>query len=758
MCDFMSFRDFILKFCDDFNAEKRVSGLLEEVNKRNASFLKTEVSELVCTSALMCRFHVSPFRQRHQSLAEIAIPLKPVKPASMSQCLKVFEKSGQKDNFLIFMEYVTAQPNLFAQALYLFLGARGRDCEVPQEERRWMCFATFPATFNFLLCDVDQKNAFTVVTDMIRLHFYLHGPKFSMEHWFLNDVIFSCFLALNPGPFFDNAVLPLVPGISVSVTEREFQYLKHDSLVTRAVYWRHIARFVDRMFQRMKDAIPLLPPACRTFIRMIDGLDLGEFPKRHYLIFDLMFRSYLAHFVEFGKEGLGQDICLFVRCCYPEQFVETRMSESVEASLMKNARASLDNFLNLLVVDPKIVDSQISDGIDIGGRHTLITPLDLSLLYRCFMMFRQACGDGKCPDLENSMKNLTDLKVKDNDTYMLFKHEKGGSSALKVKVCDTGEIEQLVNAMDYLKVRSLPFTTAQELIQQINCFGKVFLDPAERVKLGLLLIDTTKFSAIMTAIKGNNFAISAISDRLASGLYYVTNERRRNTQQIRKFSDIYITRVFSPSLAEYHPREFTMALDKFGSVLEAVKNFEAMMGKLVEWINPLGLTPENVLAVKQGFFWKYADKIELVFKVQDTVDIEKATLLVNEYAQLNRSVVQGVQKRRMKKLGQVVQNVQNVKNCQKLRDNAYWAIHAIDVIQMFDDNTVAYGLAMSGNGEIFCFHRMMKVYILQSDFVMSLLFTDQEQKLLNRFIDVMDILEKFGQQKGLLKPFQSADV
>ena len=744
----MSFKDFILEFRDAFNAEKRVSTLLEDVNKRKLAELKNEVSELVCSSALLCRLHFLSCTRKYRSLEDITIPLQPVKPIKMAQCLQLFERTGQRDSYLSLIEFASVNTSMFAQALYLFLSYRGRDSEIPKEERQWMCYATFPAVFHFLLGENDQNRAFDTITNMIKLHFFLHGPKLSNEHSFLNDLVFSCFLTLNPGHFFENSVLPLIPGLSISASESEFQYLKHGSLLSRVVYWRHIAKFVDCVFQRMKDAIPLLPSACRTFIRRIDEIDLASFPKRHYWIFDVMFRGYIKTFVDFERPGLREDVVEFIRCCYEESFVESRIIECVEVSVMKTARASLENFLNLVVTDPKIEPGHLSDGLDFGGRQTLLTPLDLSLIYRCFAMFRKACGEGNCRDLEHAMLNVTDLKTRDDDSYMLFR---GPIRKLtNAKKCDISEIEQLVSAMAFIDIGSLSFATPNELITHVTSFGKVFLDPSEHVKIGLHVCDAAEFEDVLKTIRAKNTTVQTTADRLASDLYYVSRERKRHARQIERFRDMYITRELMPAITEHHGRVFCLAFDRHKSPTDSLKEFEPAMMKLLEWIKPLKLSPENVCALKRMYFWKYTDQIEMVFKVQETVNIEKATLLLNEYAQLNRGIVKGANKRKMEKLGRAVQCLQNITACHNFKSNAYLAIRAMDVTQVFDEKTVAYCLAMSGNGELFCLHRMINVYVLQSDVEICLLFTDKEQKLLNCFVDVMNDLENFGLEKGIV--------
>ena len=740
------FKKDVLKFRDGFNAQKGRAAPIETVNKQITGELKNEVSDLVCSSALLCRFHYLAFSKKYQGISDLMFPLKPMKPITMSQALKFFGP-GQKDRFTTLLEFLGSHAEVFAQSLYLFLSARGRDCEVCEEDRKWFCFATFPAVFNFLLCDSDRKRALDVLSNMVSLHLYLHGSRFSGEHAFLSDLVFGVFLATNPGHFFEHSVLPLVPALSVSVVEREFQYAKTDNVISRNVYWRHIAKFTDGMFQRMKEAIPLLPPSCRELIRMIEGIDFGDFPKRYFLIFDTMFCAYLRHFVDFERPEVCQDVIRFIRSCYPASLVTSQLPKPVEAGLLESARASLESFLNLVVLDDKVSENGLSDGVDIGGRHTLLTPLDLCLSFRCADNFLKACGKGVCKDLEKVMESLSEPKGNDNDKYMLFKRD-GGRNPLKTKKCETGEIGNLVGVMDYIHLESLEFKNSSQLISLLDFHVNEFLDPSERVKLSVQSVVVAECRKVLKAVETNNTAIQNLADRLASGLYYVNNERKRHSKQIRQFSLVHIEHKVLPAIVEFYPKDFRFYFNELYSPNEAFEAYTSLIETVGARLESFGLAPENVLHIKKRFFWEYVDQLEKTFNVQESVEIEKSSLLLGQYAQTHRSALQGLKKRRVKKLGDAAQQVQNVKNCHRFSDNADWAIHAIDVVQIFDNDKLAYAFAMSGNGELFCFHRMMKTYVFPSEIVYSLLFTDKEQKLLNRFIDIMNILEKFAEERG----------
>lgn len=743
----MSFKKDVLKFRDGFNAQKGRAAPIETVNKQILGELKNEVTELVLSSALLCHYHYRAFSKKYQGISELMFPLQPLKPISMSQTLKFFGKPGQKDRFTNLVAFLCSHPQIFAQSLYLWLSSRGSDCEAPEEHRKWFCFATFPAIFNFLLCDDDRGRAFDVISHMFSLHIYLHGTRFSNAHSFLNDLVFGCFLMTNPGHFFENSVLPLVPSLSVSVVEREFQYSKQENVLSRSVYWRHIAKFTDGMFQRMKEAIPLLPRSCRELIRKIDKMDFGDFPKRYFFIFDTMFCAYLSHFVPFERPEVGQDVVRFIRSCYPATFAVSKIPSSVESGLLESARASLESFLGLVVQDDKVQEDGISDGVDIGGRHTLLTPVDLSVIFDSTKRFLEASGKGACQDLEKLMENLCEIQGLDNDKYILFKRD-GGKNPLKVKKCETGEIGNLVGVMDYIHLEHLDFRNAQQLISALDFHVSGFLDASERVKLSVQPVLMAECRKVLKAVETNNVAIQNLADRLASGLYYVSRERERHAKQIKQFSIAHIEQKVVRAIVEFYPKDFRFYFNELCSPNEAFAAYESLIQTVDTRLASFGLTPESLLHIKKRFFWEYVDQLEKTFNVQASVEIEKSSLLLGQYAQTHRSALQGLKKRRVKKLGDAAQQVQNVKNCHRFSDNADWAIHAIDAVQIFDNDTLAYAFAMSGNGEIFCFHRMMKTYVFPSEIVYSLLFTAKEQKLLNRFIDIMNILEKFAEERG----------
>jgi len=71
--------------------------------------------------------------------------------------------------------------------------------------------------------------------------------------------VFSCFLTMNPGQFFENAVSPLVPALGMSVIAEEFTYAGDAAFRSMSVHWVRIQHFCKLLFGRMKSAIPLLP-------------------------------------------------------------------------------------------------------------------------------------------------------------------------------------------------------------------------------------------------------------------------------------------------------------------------------------------------------------------------------------------------------------------------------------------------------------------------------------------------------------------
>jgi hypothetical protein len=111
----------------------------------------------------------------------------------------------------------------------------------------------------------------------------------SASHTSLRDFVFSFFLVPNPGTFFDNAVLPLLPFFEFISEDRVMVYPQRRPMV-RIPYWRQVARFVSSLIDRFKHSIALLPDAVIRIEPEFDDL-------KYILIVETFICGYLTRYM-----------------------------------------------------------------------------------------------------------------------------------------------------------------------------------------------------------------------------------------------------------------------------------------------------------------------------------------------------------------------------------------------------------------------------------------------------------------------------
>ena len=214
-----SFRNEFLEFYDRYNAEKGEIASMIQISSDSVSDIKLSISKLVAQCAQMCRFHYLFSTNKFIPLEELLNLLREFQILSLSRAMRLFQRPNEKNNYLSIINQLTSNPTVFSQMIYFcFVSHEVLD----EDSRKYFTFHTFPAIYNYFLSNKDQKLAVSFLTNLINLHFYLHGYDFSSHFRFISEFIFSYFLASNPYSFFDHSISPLLRQVTSSINENYF--------------------------------------------------------------------------------------------------------------------------------------------------------------------------------------------------------------------------------------------------------------------------------------------------------------------------------------------------------------------------------------------------------------------------------------------------------------------------------------------------------------------------------------------------------
>jgi hypothetical protein len=238
----MSFRDTFERFRQEFTKERALVVSLSSINNKASLDLRSEYSDLLNVSSLLCRLHYMAHSERTFSLDDALFPLRGIQPLPLATALRVFQKPNHKDRYAMLIAHLRDNPDVFAQLAYFALLAPAnrranlKGCDAHRftdDDSIFFCFHSVPAMYNFFLTRDDQLAAVAFIDGIFRFHIAVHGPNFERPHRFLSDLVFSFFAATNPGTFFESAVLRLRKFIFESPDVR----LQYNSDLSRRDYW-----------------------------------------------------------------------------------------------------------------------------------------------------------------------------------------------------------------------------------------------------------------------------------------------------------------------------------------------------------------------------------------------------------------------------------------------------------------------------------------------------------------------------------------
>ncbi|KAH0795846.1 hypothetical protein GPJ56_000213 [Histomonas meleagridis] len=605
-----------------------------------------------------------------------------------------------------------------------------------EDDKKYFCFSTIPAIYNFLLTNQDRQYALEMIKSLFKLHFHIHGFKFSAPHKFLKDIVFGYFLATNPGHFFENVVQPLIPDLLIMVNEIKLKYIKTNAGAFRNQYWQRLSKIVISLFNRLNDSIPLLPSPARELIVEISKINTGRaYPTKYVFIIDTMICGYLEHFVPCEFPFLFRDMCRIIRCCCSRNTVHVDLAWRISA-FINEKNLNIEKFIAAVNNWDKTVCEKLSYGLETAEKESLFTTRDFNLIYEGVKHFIEESDPELIKPLETQFvgvfQSITAPKVVKDDEYILLQAWKSPPST-KVELNSNQPMDILVDTMNILDLSKTQIKSPSHLTHLLLRYCDPYLDIPKKVKIESQQ-DHLKGDEPLKALQNNYKKLKEYSDRLFSGLYFVSNENERTQTQLRLFHHINIQANVVPTLALLYPLDF---LIDHQNIDDPLTSYNRLTKTVASRTNGLGVLPENQEEIQHCFFLEFVDQIDQAFHFQSNFMSKDKIQLLATFSSKHTDNMSNMSTHGQNLLSKASSYFQRIDPKQRVSQNTKLAVQAMTVMRYYDDIEVQLSIAISLNLGVFAYISFFKKYINLPQIV-DYVLTKQEQSLLTRLARLTD--------------------
>jgi hypothetical protein len=725
-----AFSEEIASFYQRFNSERCMIIPALGVNAGTLAEIHSECQSIVASSAQLCRQSYFLISRANRPIEPSLHPLREFKVLSLGEGMRLFDKPPHKERYSHLIHHLATNSELLAQIIYFNLSTASI---LPDDDKTRFIFATLPAVFNFYLHQTDRENGLALIDSVFRLHGYLHGQQISRVHAFLGDLVFSFFLAANPGAFFEVSVRPQLQYLARA---HEFDYERlAGGGIARPKYWNYLGRFAGKLLSVMRLNIPLLPSAVIAIVRKV--IEMGDL--RYSLVLDGLFLRYIQLFTHFDQPDILADLFAAIRCLYPQQTFPARRYKDIAGHFGKPA--SLEQFLSALAC-AEVADSTVTGALDIAGRQSAYTGRDLGLLWRMVSSFTDWGDACQLKQFAHLLSNIGAPSTGDDEKYIVL--VAWGSSDTGPSKLDLREIrhfDDLVDGLNMVNMSQLEFRTPSELVNQLLRFSSQFLDVGQRLRLGAEPDLLLKVHEALDGVHENRQRIQDYGDSLCQELYWVRWQRERNEKQVTAVSKLYAERVVLPSLFEQLPDGFRFgASDLIGRtpVLVAVRaNAEAAL-------RGLGLAGDAFRIVRRAFIMEFVNRLNSAQQAQQPANWEPASKLFATFLQQKKVVARNLAPEKCFILKTTSRLFKNIKRQARMGVNLAMLTQAMALLQACDDVIVCLAIAFSQNLDLFGLRLFAKGFLMFQNDVTACILTDDDQTLLRRFAKALELIQLTG--------------
>ena len=709
----MNFHEDVLNFCQLFNEDKSANGPIQSINQKSINELRNKNKDLVVSLFFNCRLHYMSMTDRIFDLEELCTALRDIKPMSIGQSLKVFKRPNHKDRYSYLIYFLCSNPDIFSQIIYyeLSYASSHQDAVLNNDDVYFFIYNSFPSFFNFFVTNGDRTNAINLIRDLFKLHFFIQGKEIKKSNRFLNDFTFSLFLATNPGKFYSSSVEPLMANLSNSVLERYLRYTKQDGQLIRNQYLMKCHDFAITLVKRMMMCAPLLPLAARQLITALWHFDETDKNFWRTYILDTLVCRYIENFVIMESDDMQITICRSLR-----ELINSEQDRKV-----------VDQLIDQLCVTNDLADG-VSDAVEIAERSSVFTPRDLTIVYQIVNDFIQQGTQETMQRLIETMTGIDAPLLSDDNQFLLVRPWKSESILGELDLKKTSGFDEFVDIVNNIDIHNLDFNTEDQLSSQVLTFTSYFTNVSQKLRIQTNSRKMKECKNALDSIAYNKKTMQQLSDRLSSGLFFVTDEIRKHQHQKDQLSLSCIKTKLLPALVEQYPLDFTY---NDTDLFSPTNSYDDLMQNVAKRVDSLNLPENYAFFLKRSFFLDLFDKIDDAFQFQSKAKVQHIAIKLSSYCQQHSNDMFTLSKHSRELVTRAAESFQQIKSTQKVSNNLRAAMNGMNLLRWISDLYLEIAIAMSGNVDLFAFSFFIGGYF-KNDNITSLVLSQEEQGHIKR--------------------------
>jgi hypothetical protein len=737
------FSEAIRSFHRDIGQKRGMNATLTGMNTSTLTTIRSDCQSVVICCARLARYHYLTNTQFPVSFEDSLIPLQEFKILGLGEGLRLFEKAGHKDRFCHLADLLMKDPQLFAEIVYLALVSADCSLEVKPsnslsgDDRVRFVFGTLPALYNFFLSQVDRVNGLALVQSIVRLHVYLHGCHFSESHRFVTDIVFSFFLATNPGHFFEVAVHRMMPGLLPrALGGRHLGYAKVSSTLAREPYVVELVEFCEGLLGRMREYIGLLPSAAIALIHAVAAIDQEEFPIMRAFVFENLFLAYIQRYIPLARADILRDVADILRCYYPQAYCQSRLYGVVQELLPKVETSSMDSFFNTLL-GQKDEESSLTGAFVYSGRMSMLTGRDFHLFYCIVQYFREYAGRENPVAFNTILAGLGAPQSDNDNRYLPLVAWNSSPGKGKLDLEDTRQLEEVLDALDSIEISGLEFDTPDELIEKLTRYTDPFIDVHQRLRLETqpdLLFDQ---STSLTAFNANSGKLHQYGISLESDLYEIRARLEKEREQLARMQMRYIQDTVLPALMEQDPELAFRPDDLDGSESKITRLTVTLKARLTEFT----LTLDAAASVQRVFHGRYVDQMGECLRKSTAGSARQYARVFSEHVKLNGNFLRRGPRASYDAFKAAALPFHEIDCDANLQTVLTLIVRAMRPLQRMNDRSLALTMAMSTNSSLIALRLFLVHTLVKQDFLMQSLLGQEAVGLIERFCRVIAIIQ-----------------
>jgi hypothetical protein len=441
-----------------------------------------------------------------------------------------------------------------------------------------------------------------------------------------------------------------------------------------------------------------------------------------------MFCNYIQTFVPFDQPTLVKDLCQVLACYCPLDCQLVRITNPYLQQLQANS--PLRSFLDA-VISPVGPDATlISRAFDIGGRQSVLTSRDLTLILQATHHFLWFC-DSAVPAGFLSLITGVGLPVEPEDDakYMLFPCRSTDPGHTKLSLRNTKIVEEVVDALNYVSFDGLQFQTGEEMTEKLIFFSHAFLSVTQAMRIRTqpeILVDN---DGALEDITENRKAISDQSEFLLGSLGCLQEHREALTEGISAIMDEYTKRTVLPAFIE----RFTDFQSRF-----AVK----LLPKVIEGIEVRIGDISGGFRIKKQFVLSFLDQCQEEQKLHRQALVSEIEAKFVKYAKANQGIISGLGLFQQAELGKLVLLFSNVNKQHSVGYQIQMVLLAMKMAADLQKSVIGYTIASSRKAALLEIGELLISHVFPYEASIQFVWSKDEWDLLHLFADAIEELKQ----------------